>query len=359
MGGRCVALAAVAAILSIACGSSPSALDRDYASAQEQMRRGRIDAALEAAADAATRAERAGDELRTWRFRLLVADAELSRGSLAAARRWLDDTVPQKSELNTVRGRQLQLLARSKVAQGQLDEAPALIAAAKPLAEADPALLADLELLESQVLYRTGRAAQADTLLGATLKRVSAEGDPYRLAQVSIASGMGLVTRGRYDEALPHFERVVENAALEGTTVQAQALNNAGLCHARLGQFDQAIALQQRAVASQESGRTQSLAQALGELGSTYLLREDYAQSVEYLRRAFGIAADAGLAGDAALFARNLAAAYVAMEQWDDAAHYNQEAARLAQSSGGRLGSGRPCHEVRIPACPCPESRGW
>ncbi|HTM31607.1 MAG TPA: hypothetical protein VL263_09890, partial [Vicinamibacterales bacterium] len=181
MGGRCVALAAVAAILSIACGSSPSALDRDYASAQEQMRRGRIDAALEAAADAATRAERAGDELRTWRFRLLVADAELSRGSLAAARRWLDDPVPQKSELNSVRGRQLQLLARSKVAQGQLDEAPALIAAAKPLADADPALLADLELLESQVLYRTGRAAQADTLLGATLKRVSAEGDPYRL----------------------------------------------------------------------------------------------------------------------------------------------------------------------------------
>ena len=336
MGDRFVALAAAVAVaLSIACGSSPSTLDRDYASAQEQMRRGRIDDALTAAAEGATRAERGGDELRTWRFRLLVADAELSLGNLPAARRWLDQPVPARAELDSVRGRQLHLQARSKVAQGQLAAAPPLIAAAKPLAANDPALLADVELLESQVLYRTGRAADADTLLGATLNRVSGEGDPYRLAQVSIATGMGLVTRGRYDEALPHFERIVENRGLEGTTVQALAFNNAGLCHARLGQFDRAIALQQRAVASQESGRRQSLAQALGELGSTYLLREDYGRSVEYLRRAFGIANDAGLASDAALFARNLSAAYVALEQWDDAAHYNQEAARFAQSAGG------------------------
>ena len=74
--------------------------------------------------------------------------------------------------------------------------------------------------------------------------------------------------------------------------------------------------------------------QALGELGSTYLLREDYARGVEYLKRAFTIAAEAGLASDAALFARNLAAAYVPLEQWDDAAHYNQEAARFATSAG-------------------------
>ena len=31
----------------------------------------------------------------------------------------------------------------------------------------------------------------------------------------------------------------------------------------------------------------------------------------------------------------------------------------LAEPPRGPLGGERPCHQVRIPACPCLESRGW
>ena len=119
-----------------------------------------------------------------------------------------------------------------------------------------------------------------------------------------------------------------------GHGVQGAALNNAGLCHARLGQFERAIALQRQAIQVQAEGRKRDYAQALGEMGSTYLLQDDYARSTGYLQQAFNIAAEAGLASDAALFARNLAAAIVALNRWDDAARFNREAARFAQGSG-------------------------
>ena len=159
-------------------------------------------------------------------------------------------------------------------------------------------------------------------------------------------SAWGLVTRGRFDEALPYFEGILHEPAVEGTGVQGAALNNAGLCHARLGQFERAIALQRQAIQVQRAGaETQNYAQALGEMGSTYLLQDDYARSTGYLQQAFNIAAEAGLASDAALFARNLAAAFVALNRWDDAARFNREAARFAQGSGPAspyaLGDGR------------------
>ena len=326
--------AAMAVALLTACGASPAALDRLYGQSQAHLRRGEIDEALAAAADGIARAQAANDEVRAWRFRLLAVDAQLSGLDLAKAMSTLEQPIPDRPGFESIRGRQLQLLARARVSQGQLQVAEPLIDAAMPLAAGDSALLADLELLRSQVLYRSGRAAEADGLLASTRRRVASESDPYRLAQVAVAAGMGLVTRGRYDEALPYFESVVADRSVEGTTVQGQAFNNAGLCRARLGQFDRAVALQEQAIRVQQRGRRQSLAQAMGELGNTYLLKEDYERSTQYLQQAFAIAAEAGLASDAALFARNLAAAFVALGRWDEAARFNQEAARLTRGSG-------------------------
>ena len=304
--------------------------DRQFDEAQREMRRGRIDEALELAERGAERAERAENSPAAWRFRLLAADARLTRLEFPAAMAVLDLELPSGPGFDSLRGRQLHLLARAKVAQGQLAAAQPLVAEALPLAALDPALLLDLELLQSQLLYRSGKAADADVLLAGARDRVQKEGDPYRIAQVSNTTGMGLVTRGRYDEALPYFDAVVGEPAVEGTTIQGSALNNAGLCRARLGQFDRAVELQQRAVRVQERGRRQNYVQALGELGATYLLQDDLARGSEYLQQAFSIAAESGLASDAALFARNLAAASVALGKWDDAERYNQEAARLA-----------------------------
>jgi CHAT domain-containing protein len=353
--------ALVALAAATACGPSAATLDRLYDRALDEMRGGQVDAALATAADGAAQATTADDAQRTWRFQLLAADAHLTKLEVSAALAVLERDAPSAPGFEAIRGRQLHLLARAKVAQGQLSAAVPLIEQARPLAGSDPTLLSDLDLLESQVLYRSGRPAEADALLATSRARVEREGDRYRLAQVSIATGMGLVTRGRFDEALPYFETVVADRALDATVVQGQALNNAGLCHARLGQFDRAVALQQQAIQLQARGRKQNHVQALGELGATYLLQNDFARGAEYLGQAFDEAVRGGLAADASLIASNLALAQVAMGKWDDAERFVAEATRLGeQASRPRspysaitlaqvaLGRGRPDEAVRL-----------
>ena len=316
------------------CAPSSATLDRLYEGSQWELRRGRLDEALANAEQGANRARRAEDAVRALRFRLLAADVRITKGEFAEALAILEEPLPDGADFRLLRGRQLLLTARARVAQGQLKAAEPLAEQAMPLAGDDTALLLDIDLLRSQLLYRSGRAAEADALLAAARTRVAAGQDFYRLAQVSNNLGLGLVTRGRFDEALPYFESILNDREVQGTTVQGAALNNAGLCHARLGQFERAIALQRQAIQVQQQGRKRDYAQALGEMGSTYLLQDDYARSTGYLQQAFNIAAEAGLASDAALFARNLAAAFVALNRWDDAARFNREAARFAQGSG-------------------------
>ena len=116
------------------------------------------------------------------------------------------------------------------------------------------------------------------------------------------------------------------------------SLNNAGACYARLGQFERALEMQRRAVALHEKrGAASPYEQALGELGSTYVLMEDLARGVPYLTKALAVAEQAGLNGDAALWARNLAAAYVHDGHWDDAERFNEEARRLTPANTGRV----------------------
>ena len=329
-----VAAFVLAASTAARCTPSAASLDRLYGEAQQELRRGRVDQAVSLAEHGRAQADRATDAIRAWRFELLAADARLARLELPAALEWLERPVPEEPAFGPIRARQLVLLARTRVSQGQVAAAQPLLDAARPLAGDDRDIVIDIDLLQSQLLYRSGRAPEADRLLAAARERVAREGDRYRHAQVSTTIGMGLVTRGRFDEALPYFEGILHEPAVEGTGVQGAALNNAGLCHARLGQFERAIALQRQAIQVQQQGRKRDYAQALGEMGSTYLLQDDYARSTGYLQQAFNIAAEAGLASDAALFARNLAAAFVALNRWDDAARFNREAARFAQGSG-------------------------
>lgn len=332
------ALAVFAITISLShCAPSAGALDRWYGEAQTQLRRGRLDEALADAREGERRAARAEDAVRLRRFRLLIADVHLTRGEIAEAAAILDESISGDSTFRALRGRQLLLQARSRMLQGQLEAAAPLLADGLALDAGDPAVLVDLQLLQSQLLYQSGRAADADVLLTGARATAAAQGDSFRLAQIANNLGLGLVTRGRYDEALPYFEGVLADRALEGTSVHAAALNNAGLCHARLGQFERAVTLQQEAIRTQSQRRRRDYAQALGEMGSTYLLQEDYARGAEYLQQAFTIAAAAGLATDAALFARNLASAYVSLNRWDEATQFHQEALRFARSAGAAV----------------------
>jgi CHAT domain-containing protein/Tfp pilus assembly protein PilF len=326
---RLIAALAIAAA-AWRCAPSQAELARQYQSAEHELRHGRVSAAQVLAEQGIARTDDQPDSVWAWRFRLLTADILTARLETARALELLQAPVPDGPGYGAVRARQKFLLARMRASQGQLPEAAALLEEALLLAAGDPELVLDIQIiLQSQLLYRSAKWADAEALLHGALSRAAAVGDTFRQALALNNLGMGFVVRNRFDEALPYFERILALDDLDGTSAYGRALNNAGICYARLGQFERAVASQRRAIAVHEQGAQRDYAQALGELGSTYLLQDDIAQALPHLQRALAISRDAKL-GDAAVWARNLAAASVALGQWDDAATFNDEASRLS-----------------------------
>jgi tetratricopeptide (TPR) repeat protein len=275
------------------------------------------------------------DSPQAWRFRLLAAEAQMARLLLAEAERTLAAPVPEGPPFAAVRARQQFLSAKLLVMRGDPKGAAPLLDRARAEAGDDRDLRFDIDVLTSQLRFMGGSWGEAEAGLRALIHEAEAAGDRVHQAQALNNFGMGLVVRGRVDEALPWFERVVALPELDGTTIYGQALNNAGMCLARLGQFERALALQQKAIEVHKGGRQLDYAQALGELGSTYFLQDDVARGMSAWKEALRIATEASLANEAVLWARNLAGASAQAGDWDAAERYNEEATRLAPTQSG------------------------
>ncbi len=327
-------VATLAVVTACACASTERQLGETVNAAQLELRRGQVTAALELAERGLALTRAAPETASAWRLRLLRAEVQVARLEMAAALPDLQATLPARQEFDVLRARQKYLHAQIQLAQGQLQPAIEMLDAAAAMATADQELLLDIEVLGSQARLRLGRWDEAEERLNAVLARATERADRYRQALALNNLGMSRLVRNRFDEALPWFERVLSYADLEQTRIYAVSQNNAGICFARLGQFDRAVKAQQRAVEIHDrSGRKTELMQAVGELGTTYLLRDDVAQAVPHLRRALTIATGAGLSADGAVWARNLAAASASIGKWDDAERYNEEARRLNPSN--------------------------
>lgn len=325
-GAAVLALLAVSACVTASKPEPARALE----DAETAMRRGQYERALEAV-DAAldTEPSSKADSPLTWRLRLLRAEILIARAEIPAARPLLNAQLPSDPAFADVRARQKYVFAKAQVAQGSLKEALVTLADARGTTPPARDFAWDIAILEGQVRLRLGQWAEAESTLNVVAAAAGRSGDPYREALALNNLGMGRLVRGRFDEALPWFERVLDRAALESTSVYGVALNNAGICYSRLGQFERAIAVQERAVKFHASGSRVGYQQAVGELGTTYLLRGDFPRGLDHLRRALTIASDANLKSDAAVWARNLAAAYHHTGQWDDAERFNNTAKRL------------------------------
>ena len=327
------ALVCAALVALVACaGPSP---ERIRSEAEAALARGQVGEAERLIADGAARAGRDPQSVEAWRFRLLAAEAQIARLGLAEAESALAAIPPDGAAFEAIHGRRRWLLAKLRTLRGDVPGAAAAVDEARALASGDQALRFDIEVLTSQLRFMRGRWGEAEEGLHALIADSAAAGDRLHQAQALNNMGMGYLVRGRSDEALPWFERVIALDDLDHTTIVGQALNNAGICYARLGQFERAIAYQQKAIEIHRGGRQLDYAQALGELGSTYFLQGDADRGLPAWQEALRIASDAGLANEAVLWARNLAGAYAQRGDWDAAQRYNDEASRLAPSQSG------------------------
>lgn len=284
-----------------------------------------------------------------WKFRNLEAEAFIAAPDLAKALPLLEEPIPPGPELDGARARQRYLLAKLQVGRGALHDARRTLDSARELLPADDsATLPDVEALDGQIYFRLGQWAEGEPIIQRALSKAIEAGDRYREAVALNDLGMARLQRNRCDEAVTWFERVMHLPELERLSIYGKAMNNAGSCLARLGQFERALAVQRTAVSIHEGGSRIAYEQALGELGTTHLIQGDLAQGLPLLIRALNLALDTGQKDDAANWARNLASAHVFAGQWDQGELYNNEARRLTPASATRSILLIALHSARI-----------
>jgi CHAT domain-containing protein len=272
------------------------------------------------------------DSVWGWKFRLLRAEIALVGGERVDVASTVAADVPRAAEYSWIRAKQKYLEAQLKVVQGRAADALPILDEANRLADVASAsdIALDTQALRGQVLSRLRRWSDADATLNALAERAKQGRDRYREAVALLNLGMNRLVRNRFDEAMLFFDRVVSFSDLSSQLVYAGALINAGISHARLGEFDQALDLLQRAVRShEERGSRVYLQQALGEMGNTYLLAGRLPEGIATLKKALDVAKESHLDSDTAIWVASLASAHIAMQQWDQADAFNAEAGRL------------------------------
>jgi CHAT domain-containing protein len=278
------------------------------------------------------------------RFRFLRADVFLSQRDLTEAALIAEISLPADSPaLRELRARQQYLSARIEYAQGHLAKALEVANLATADANDGSELKLEIEGFAGQLGLQLGRWPESEARLESVVSGASASKHEYVGAMALVSQGMGMFVRNRFDEALSSFERVTAVADLDGTIIYAKALHNSGMCLARLGQFDRAVEKQHRAITLlQPRSGSVDYEQALGQLGNTYVLQARTEEGLSYMQQAFSAANGAKLSADATLWAKNLAAAYVDLQDWNAAERYNEEAKQLWDDTR----SGRPVYNT-------------
>ncbi|HMF94739.1 MAG TPA: CHAT domain-containing protein [Vicinamibacterales bacterium] len=269
-----------------------------------------------------------------WKFRLLRGEILLLQRQPADVLPVIDATLPDGPAFDRLRARQKFLEALVQRSQNRFADALVTLEGARRLSGGARDVQFDVAWLDGQLRMRLGQWADGEARLDSLVGEAAAAGDRFQQARALNDLGMGSFVRGRWDEALSRFNRVLAFEELEPLAIYAAALLNAGMCYARLGEFDRAVETQQRSVRLQaDRGRRAYLTQALGELGTTLLQQGDPQQAMPYLRRALATATESNLQADAAVWAGNLASASIDERNWDEAERFNDEATRLKTAS--------------------------
>jgi CHAT domain-containing protein/Tfp pilus assembly protein PilF len=334
------------------CGTGTDRqLQRLYDTATQDLLRGELDRARTGAGEGVRVSEPASSW--TWKFKLLLDEIRLIDRQLSDPFPLLDERVPEAPEYAWVRARQRYLKGEYHLVRGELPPSLTVLDDAARLARAASAsdILIDADILKGVALHRLGRSTEGDAVLATAVAAATASGDRFREASATLNRGAGYLQTDRFDAALPYFETVMAMDDVSSLMVYARALRNAGICYARLGNFDRAIAVQRKSVeVNEQRGPRIYLEQALGVLGATYLLNGSYEEALPYSRRALDVANQAGLFEDAARWADNLTTVHASLGQYDEAERMNGEARRLNERAGTRTFIYNTFHRAEIAA---------
>jgi CHAT domain-containing protein/tetratricopeptide (TPR) repeat protein len=320
-------------VITLACAcrfNTDGRVEGDFNTAKLALLRGDLTQAETLATRGIEHTQSRSDSVWAWRFRLLLAEVALSQRSVPEAPPALSAELPAGHEYDELRVRQRYLDARRQADDGRLPQALETLSGARSLSRPDSDIQIEVDALTGQVQLRLRQWDKAEATLTHAVATAARSSDHYHQALALNNLGMGRLSQSRYDEALQFFDRVLSFDDLRDLTMYTVSLRNAGLCYARLGDFDRGLKTLQRAFEMHENrGPRIYFEQALGQLGTLYYLKGDPRQSLGYYDRALKVASEASLKPDAELWAGNLASANAELGQWDEADRYNEEAKRL------------------------------
>jgi CHAT domain-containing protein len=320
---RC-ALAAL--LLTSGCHRTPvQPGDVMYRSAETLFKKGELKAALSQAEDGFKRCGRSLEWC--WEFRLLKAETLIGMGQAKAAMTLLDvPGDPPNPNLRVRRrmhqGQALYRLSDYPNAEKALREARSLAAACN-----SPHLVAEVELRQSPVLEKLGRAGEADAILRHALEASTKAGDLYLQANTMGNLGFLALHQFRYEEAIFWLQKTHDvSDQIGATTLAAQAVGNLGFCYYQLGDLEKALPDFVEAESRfARAGNRRAQQVWLGDGATIFLDSGDFARAIDGFTRALAIARELAERVRIAEWLNYLALASLQTGQLDAAEQFNNE----------------------------------
>jgi signal transduction histidine kinase/Tfp pilus assembly protein PilF len=141
-----------------------------------------------------------------------------------------------------------------------------------------------------------------------------------------------------YDAALAYYERSLELSERLGAKGSiADALNNIGIIHYVRGDYDRTLDYYSRSLQlRREIGDRTGLAKSYNNMGNVYHTAERYDESLEYYAESIAIYEEVGEEALVASSLNNIALVYIDLERYDEAAQRLERALEIGERVGHR-----------------------
>jgi CHAT domain-containing protein len=273
-----------------------------------------------------------------WRFRILHAAIILGRREAKQAQTALDFKLPLVAANARNQARVLLCQGFASALLHENDDANRFLAEAASLAQSadDGELLAEIQNRQGYVAVGEGQGAAGAALFHKALDYASAHHVQWLALAATGNVGYQLMASFHYAEAAPWLEKAAHLARQSGA-VESEGRNvgNLGWCNYRIGEVDKALqAFEQVSAVFGRTGNRSEQQNWLGNIGSVYLLRQDYETAEKYYLRALTISRSLEDRASTAVWVTNLSRTSLDRNDLDSAERYNNEGRALKEELG-------------------------